>query len=232
VGLSADNDKRLTVLHGLPATSLLVNEIFASIQGESTYAGRPCTFVRTTACNLRCRWCDTTYAFTEGVRHSIDEVLEKVAAFGWPLVEVTGGEPLAQRAVPSLLTRLCDAGYTVLLETSGSLDVACVDPRVVKIVDLKAPSSGEERANRYQNLEHLSSRDELKLILADRRDYEWARDEVRCRRLNERCTVLLGPVTGELEAGALAAWILEDGLPVRLQLQLQTIIWGPGRRGV
>ena len=230
--MAGENDKRLSPLSGLAEGSLLVSEIFASIQGESTYAGQPCTFVRTACCNLRCRYCDTTYAFAAGEPMGLNDIVARVTALAWPLVEVTGGEPLVQKATPALLSRLCDAGLNVLLETSGSIDVAAVDPRVVKIVDLKTPSSGEQRANRWANLELLSTRDELKLVIADRRDYEWAREEVRRRRLHERCTVLFGPVFGELAADDLAGWILEDGLPVRLQLQLHKIIWGAERRGV
>ena len=230
--MATEHDKRLSPLNDLPAGVLRINEIFASIQGESSHAGRPCTFVRTACCNLRCRWCDTSYAFDTGEPMSVDEIAARVAGFGWPLVEVTGGEPLVQKALPALLERLCDTGYEVLLETNGSIDLATVDPRVVKIVDLKAPSSGEQWANRSLNLELLSRRDELKLVIADRSDYEWAREEVRRHRLNERCTVLFGPVFSELSAEDLASWILADALPVRLQLQLHKIVWGPTRRGV
>ncbi|MBI5511013.1 MAG: radical SAM protein [Deltaproteobacteria bacterium] len=230
--MSRTRQARLRPLCDLPPDTLLVSEIFASIQGESTYAGRPCGFVRVTGCNLRCTYCDTTYAYEGGARLSVDAVMSRLSALGLPLIEVTGGEPLLQPAVPVLLSRLCDAGLTVLLETNGSLELAAVDPRVVKIVDLKAPSSGEARRNRMQNLERLAKTDELKLVLAGRGDYEWARRLVREHRLDERCTVLFGAVHGALAPELLAAWILEDRLPVRLQLQLHKILYGARQRGV
>ena len=224
--------RRLRPLDGLPPDTLLVSELFQSIQGESSFAGRPCTFVRTTGCNLRCAWCDTTYAFEAGERMTVPEILAKVAQLGWPLVEVTGGEPLVQPAAPELLRRLCDAGYTVLLETNGSIDIQAVDPRVVRVMDLKTPSSGEARANRDANLESLRPHDELKIVIGDRGDYEWARDQVRRRRLDACCTVLMSSVKGALAPEDLASWILEDHLPVRLQVQLHKILWGSERRGV
>jgi 7-carboxy-7-deazaguanine synthase len=213
--------------------SLLIHEIYASIQGESTFAGLPCTFVRTSTCNLRCRWCDTPQAFTGGVRMSRAEVLERALATKTPLVELTGGEPLLQPAVPRLLEALCDAGKTVLIETSGERDVSVCDPRVHRIMDLKAPGSGESRRNRWANLEHLGRRDEVKVVLSDRADYEWARAVVVEHRLEERVgAVLFSCVFGELEPRDLAAWIVEDHLPVRLQLQAHKYIWGADAQGV
>jgi 7-carboxy-7-deazaguanine synthase len=216
----------------LPAADRLrVTEVFLSIQGESTFAGRPCVFVRLTGCQMRCRWCDTEYAFHGGEWRSRDEVLAAVAAYGCPLVELTGGEPLLQPGAPALLTALCDRGHEVLLETGGGLDIAGVDPRVRRIVDVKCPGSGEAAANRWQNLELLRPTDEVKMVIADEADYRWARRVVEERRLAERCPVLFSPVAGELEPRQLAEWILRDRLPVRFQLQLHKLLWGnePGR---
>ncbi|MCS6800067.1 MAG: radical SAM protein [Myxococcota bacterium] len=213
--------------------SLRVNEIYASIQGESTFAGLPCTFVRLTGCNLRCVWCDTAHAFYEGERMRRSEVLERALAFGTPLVEVTGGEPLLQPGTLPLLRELADAGRTVLLETSGERDVSGVDPRVHRIVDLKAPGSGESHRNRWSNLACLGARDELKIVLVDRADYEWARDVVTREKLHERlAAVLFSPAHGVLEPHRLAGWIVADRLPVRLQLQLHKYVWSPDARGV
>lgn len=217
----------------LDERTLLVNELYRSLQGESTWAGLPCAFVRLTGCPLRCTWCDTEYAFTGGRRMSIEEILSEVAYMDVPLVEVTGGEPLAQPGCPPLLKSLCDAGFTVLIETSGALDVGPVDPRVIKIMDLKCPGSGEVESNRWENLEKLGPRDEIKFVIADRRDYEWAREVVRERRLDEGGRALLfSPVHGSLDTADLAAWILEDALPVRMQLQLHKLIWPDKTRGV
>jgi 7-carboxy-7-deazaguanine synthase len=213
--------------------SLLIHEIYASIQGESTFAGLPCTFVRTSTCNLRCRWCDTPQAFTGGERMSLTEVLDRALATGTPLVELTGGEPLLQPAAPKLLEALCDAGKTVLIETSGERDVSVCDPRVHRIMDLKAPGSGESERNRWANLAHLGPRDEVKIVLAHRADYEWARAVIAEHRLDERVgAVLLSCVFGELSPRDLAAWILEDRLPARLQLQAHKYIWDPSAQGV
>jgi len=210
---------------------LRVTEIFASVQGEGLGSGRPTTFVRLTGCPLRCRWCDTAYAFEGGRWMSLEEVLAEVEARGLPEVTVTGGEPLAQRGCLPLLEALCDRGYRVGLETSGALDVGAVDPRVVKVMDLKAPGSGEAARNRLENLERLRHPDQLKLVLADRADYEWARALIREHRPHERCEVLLSPVHGELEPRELAEWMLADRLPARLQIQLHKLLWGdePGR---
>ena len=214
----------------LPATERLrVNEIFYSLQGESTRSGQPCVLVRLTGCHLRCGWCDTPYSFYEGEWLSRDEVLAKVAAFGCRLVELTGGEPLLQPGALPLLAALCDAGYEVLLETSGAIDIGPVDPRVRRIVDVKCPGSGEVERNHWPNLALLRPTDELKLVLAGEEDYRWARDLVLERRLHERCPVWFSPVTGALSPRDLAEWILRDRLPVRLQLQLHKLLWGDAR---
>ena len=212
--------------------TLDINEIFYSVQGESSWAGMPCIFVRLSFCNLRCSWCDSEYTFAPGTEMNLDAIVETVASYPCRLVEVTGGEPLLQEQTGPLMTRLCDAGYTVLLETSGSLDVSRVDPRVHRIVDLKCPGSGMRERNRYQVLSDLTQRDELKFVVADRTDYEWARDQVRDRDLAAVCTVLMSPVFGRLENVRLAEWILEDALPVRFQVQVHKYIWAPDRRGV
>jgi 7-carboxy-7-deazaguanine synthase len=216
----------------LPGAHLVVNEVYASVQGESTYAGLPCVFVRLTGCNLRCVWCDTAYAFREGTRRTVDGVAQQVLGFGLPLVEITGGEPLLQSGVHRLMAMLADAGLTVLLETSGSVDIARVDPRVVRIVDVKCPGSGEAAKNCWENLEHLRPGDELKFVIAGRDDYEWARAQVRARDLAARATVLFGPAWGAVEPRRLAEWILEDRLPVRFQLQQHKYVWPPETRGV
>lgn len=212
--------------------SLVVNEVYASIQGESTHVGEPCVFVRLTGCNLRCVWCDTSHAFHEGERRTVENIVAEVLAYELPTIEVTGGEPLLQPAVLPLMTALADAGKRVLLETSGSLDISQVDPRVVRIVDVKCPDSGEVDRNRWDNMEHLRPQDELKFVLAGRRDYEWARREIRERNLTDRCRILLGPVWGSLEPQDLVRWILEDRLAVRFQVQLHKYIWSPDARGV
>lgn len=209
---------------------LRVSEIFHSIQGESTRVGLPTTFVRLTGCPLRCVWCDTEYAFTGGENMAVAEIMARVEAIGCHTVCVTGGEPLAQKACLSLLAQLCDAGYSVSLETSGALDIGEVDQRVSCIMDLKAPDSGESERNLWSNLDHLTNKDELKLVLASRADYEWAKSAVVARHLIERCPVLFSPVPDRLDAARLAEWILSDQLPVRLQLQLHKVIW-PGERG-
>ena len=210
---------------------LRVTEIFHSIQGESTHAGRPCAFVRLTGCNLRCRWCDSEYTFTGGERMSIEGIVAKVQAYGCDLVEVTGGEPLAQAEALDLIAALCDAGMEVLIETSGSIDVAPVDPRATLILDVKCPGSGEVAKNRWENLEHLKPNDEVKFVIADRADYDWAREQVTARRL-DRWTVLFSPVWGEMNMRALAEWMLADNVAARLQTQLHKHIWGAEARGV
>lgn len=209
--------------------SLRVSEIFASLQGESTTVGVSTVFVRLTGCPLRCHWCDTTYAFRGGERLALDEILARVAAFGLSEVCVTGGEPLAQPACRELLTLLADAGYRVSLETSGAISIAGLDPRVRCVMDLKAPGSGEVDKNLWDNLEHLRAHDEVKFVLADRIDYEWAKDILERHDLARRATVLFSPVAGSLPPSALAEWIVADRLPVRFQLQLHKILWGDAR---
>jgi len=212
---------------------LTINEIFHSIQGESTHAGRPCVFVRLTACDLRCSWCDTTYAFHEGHKMSVDEVLQRVDAYGCDVVEITGGEPLLQKDVYPLMRQLLDRGRTVMLETGGHLSVEEVPEGVIRVIDVKCPGSGESARNHWANLDRLRPTDEIKFVVCDRADYEYAREIVERRRLLGRCgAVLFSPVHGVLEAKALAAWVLEDRLPVRVQLQIHKFIWDATTRGV
>jgi 7-carboxy-7-deazaguanine synthase len=211
------------------AETLRVSEIFHSLQGESTRAGLPTVFVRLTGCPLRCDWCDTSHAFSGGTPMTVAAILEQVAAFACPTVCVTGGEPLAQAGCLALLAALCDAGYSVSLETSGALDIGGIDARVSRIVDLKAPDSGESTKNRWENLDLLRPTDELKIVLASRADYDWAVAACRERRLFGRCPILFSPVWESLPPRQLAAWILADRLPVRMQLQLHKILWGEER---
>ena len=212
---------------------LTINEIFYSIQGESTYAGRPCVFVRLTACDLRCSWCDTTYAFYEGGKRSLDEVLAEVDRHNCPLVEVTGGEPLLQEDVYPLMQSLLDRGRTVLLETAGHRSTERVPAEVVTILDVKCPGSGEAHRHDWTNLERLRPHDEVKFVVADRADYEYARDVIARYDLSRRAhAVHLSPVHGRLEPRALTEWVLADNLPARVQLQLHKYIWDPATRGV
>jgi 7-carboxy-7-deazaguanine synthase len=212
---------------------LTINEIFYSIQGESTYAGKPCVFVRLTGCDLRCSWCDTPYAFSEGQKMSVDAVLQQVDQYGSPLVEVTGGEPLLQEDVYPLMERLLESGRTVLLETGGQIDLSRVPLAVIKVMDVKCPASGESHRNKWGNIDRLGSRDQVKFVIKDRGDYEFARDLVVRHALDRRCAaILFSPVHGVLEPKALSEWILEDRLPVRLQLQIHKHIWGANVRGV
>lgn len=213
--------------------ALTVNEIFQSIQGESLHAGRPCVFVRLTGCNLRCRYCDTAYAYEEGKPLSLGHIVDQVTAFGCGLVEITGGEPLLQPETPLLVTRLLDLGYEVLVETNGSLDIDILDRRCVRIVDMKCPSSGEEHRNDPANLARLSPLDQLKFVMADKADYAFAKHLIQeGRPAIPPSSILFSPVTGVLDPADLARWILEDNLAVRLHLQLHTIIWPHAERGV
>jgi 7-carboxy-7-deazaguanine synthase len=212
---------------------LTVNEIFYSIQGESTRAGQPCVFVRLTACDLRCSWCDTPYAFHEGVKRSLDEVIDAVEEYDCPLIEITGGEPLLQDDVYPLMRRLLDRGRTVMLETGGHRPIAAVPREVVKVVDFKCPASGEADRNNWQNVDALAPHDEVKFVIQDRADYEFAIDIVRRRDLPSRCAaVLFSPVHGVLHPKTLSEWMLEDRAPARLQVQLHKYIWPPSTRGV
>ena len=214
------------------SSMLRITEIFHSIQGESSYAGQPCVFVRLTGCPLRCTWCDTDYSFYGGQESPVDAVLEKVGSYGCRLVEVTGGEPLAQPESLPLITRLCDAGYTVLLETSGAIDIAPVDPRAHIILDVKCPGSGMTDRMHWPNVSRLTAKDEAKFVLADRADYDWAREVLVEHDLASRCPVHFSPVFASLDLRQLAEWILADRLPVRFQLQLHKYIWAPDMRGV
>ncbi|MBW2100576.1 MAG: radical SAM protein [Deltaproteobacteria bacterium] len=212
---------------------LKVNEIFCSIQGESLYAGRPCVFVRLSGCNLRCSYCDTHYAYDEGTKMSIPEIMDRVAAFQCSLVEVTGGEPMLQDDTPLLIRRLLENGDEVLLETNGSLDISSVDGRCIKIVDVKCPSSGEETKNDLENLKRLHTHDQVKFVIANRKDYEYARkiSELKCFQIPPG-NRLFSPVSEKMNPADLAEWIIEDNLNVRLHLQLHKIIWPGNQRGV
>ena len=210
---------------------LRISEIFYSLQGETSRIGLPTVFIRLTGCPLRCGYCDTSYASTGGQNMTLTAILEQVAGYRTRYVTVTGGEPLAQKNCPALLTALCDAGYSVSLETSGALDIAEVDPRVSKIMDIKTPGSGELEKNRWTNLDYLTQHDEIKFVLCDEADYHWACRMIREHDLDKRCPVLFSPVHGQLDPTALANWILRDQLPVRMQIQLHKLLWedGPGR---
>ncbi|MFL6528273.1 MAG: radical SAM protein [Chthoniobacterales bacterium] len=213
--------------------TLTVNEIYVSIQGESTWAGERCVFVRLTFCDLRCSYCDTEYAFYEGRKQTLSEIVSAVESFDCPLVEITGGEPLLQKNVLPLMATLCDAGHTVLLETSGAHDISLVDRRVHRIMDLKTPGSGEVGRNRFENIEQLSERDEVKFVIGSREDYEWSREQLRRFDLASRVrAVLFSPIFGRIEPQQIVDWIVEDKLPVRFQLQMHKFIWPPTQRGV
>jgi 7-carboxy-7-deazaguanine synthase len=217
-----------SAIESLPTSEarLRISEIFFSLQGEADAVGWPTVFVRLTGCPLRCVWCDTAYAFHGGEWRTLDEILSNVAAYGARHVCVSGGEPLAQKRCIALLARLCDAGYDVSLETSGALDVGAVDARVSKVVDLKAPGSGEVSRNLWSNIAQLRAHDQVKIVIADRDDYEWARARIADYDIAARCTVLFSPVYGKLEPRTLAEWILADRLPVRFQMQLHKALWG------
>ncbi len=224
--------RRLKPLENAPPDGLMVHEIYASVQGESTYAGLPCTFIRTTACHLRCTYCDTPHAFTQGGPWSVDAVLAEVRRLGISLVEITGGEPLLQPNVLPLMRRLCDEGFEVLLETSGACDISEVDPRVIRIMDLKTPTSGECEANLWANLAHLTPKDEVKFVVGDRDDYQWCRGVIAEHQLDTKATLLMGTVFGRLKPSELVEWIVQDKLAVRMQLQMHKYIWEPDLRGV
>ncbi len=223
----------MTMSESDDAATLTVNEIYQSIQGESSWAGWRCVFVRLTFCNLRCTYCDTEYAFYEGKKRTVSEVFDEVMAMACPMVEITGGEPLLQKGALPLMARLCDAGREVLIETSGNRDISGVDPRVHIIMDLKTPSSGESARNRLENIPLLRKKDEVKFVLGSPEDYEWAREMVRAHALSERCGgVLFSPVFGKIEPRSIVEWILRDGLDVRFQLQMHKFIWEPERKSV
>ena len=212
---------------------LTINEIYESIQGESSWAGERCIFVRLTFCNLRCTYCDTEYAFYDGEKRGVGEIFDEVMAIDCPMVEITGGEPLLQKGVLRLMEKLCDAGRQVLIETSGNRDISVVDPRVHVIMDLKTPSSGEQLKNRLANIPHLAEKDEVKFVIGSEEDYEWARGMVREHGLDEKCgTVLFSPVFGKIESRDIVDWIVRDKLDVRFQLQMHKFIWEPEKQGV
>jgi 7-carboxy-7-deazaguanine synthase len=224
--------QRLALLENKPAGQLLIHEIFRSIQGESTFAGLPCVFVRLAVCNSRCRWCDTPHAFHQGSLMAPEQVLDRVQSYGCPLVEITGGEPLLQDEVFPLMTRLADLGLTVLLETSGALDISRVDHRVHIVMDLKCPDSGECAGNRWANLDILKPTDQIKFVVASRQDFDWSAQTIRKLQLDRRFVILLSPVFGAVAPLELATWLLDSGLQVRMQLQLHKYIWDPETRGV
>jgi len=232
VSVPPRHDHRLKPLEGKPAGTLLVHEIYRSLQGESTFAGLPCVFIRLTACHLRCVYCDTPHAFGHGEVLALDEVVARALQLGDALVEITGGEPLLQPEVYSLMTRLVDAGKTVLLETSGAIDIGAVDPRVRVILDIKTPGSGEVEANVWSNLGLLKPTDEVKVVVCDRADFDWAAGFVLAHRLTECSPVLFSAAFGRVDPTELAGWILDSRLPVRLQLQQHKILWDPNARGV
>lgn len=209
-----------------------ITEIFYSIQGESTFSGLPCVFIRTTGCNLRCVWCDTEYSFYGGEEMSLDQIMAKVGSYDCKLVELTGGEPMLQKEIYELSERLLAQGYTVLMETGGSLDLSKLDARVIKIMDLKCPGSEESDKNYWPNLDILSPHDQIKFVIKDRRDYDWALATIRRHRLDERFALLFSPVFNEMSYRELAEWMLADGVKARFQVQLHKYIWPPNMRGV
>jgi 7-carboxy-7-deazaguanine synthase len=230
--LPVTHEHRLEPLRDKPDGHLLVHEIYQSVQGESTFAGLPCVFVRLTACSARCVWCDTPHAFKEGTLYSLEQVQEKATSFGCPLVELTGGEPLLQREALTLMARLADSGHTVLLETGGTVPIEGVDPRVHVIMDLKCPDSGECENNHWPNLALLKPMDQIKFVIASRRDFEWTEKTVRQHSLDTRFTVLVSAVFGAVKPLELVEWLLASGLQIRMQLQMHKYIWDPKERGV
>jgi 7-carboxy-7-deazaguanine synthase len=229
---SPSTKSRLAPLQNKPPGQLLIHEIYRSIQGESTFAGLPCVFVRLAVCDSRCVWCDTPHAFKQGTLYALDDILEQVGSYNCLLVEITGGEPLLQAEVLPLMARLADRGLTVLLETSGAHDVSRVDPRVHIIMDLKCPDSGESAGNYWPNLEILKPSDQIKFVIASRRDFDWTVETIRSQNLATRFAVLLSPVFGSVQPVELAEWLMASGLQVRMQLQLHKYIWDPQARGV
>ena len=222
--VSAVGEKRQTIT---------INEIYQSIQGESTWAGLPCVFVRLTFCDLRCTYCDTEYAFYAGTKMTVPEIVEQVRSYGCRLVEITGGEPLLQKNVLPLMKELCDLGMSVLIETSGAHDISKIDPRVHRIMDLKTPGSGECHRNLYANIPHLTARDEVKFVIGSREDYDWSKQKLEEFDLPNRCgTVLFSPIFGRIEPREIVEWMLADRLPVRFQLQMHKFIWSPETKGV
>ncbi len=209
-----------------------ITEIFYSIQGESSFIGRPCVFIRTTGCNLRCVWCDTTYSFYGGEEIGLDDVMKKVESYGCKLAEITGGEPMLQKEIYELCDRLLAANYTVLMETGGSLDLSRLDSRLIKIVDIKCPGSGESERNYWPNLDILQPHDQIKFVIKDRTDYEWSLSVISHHRLDERFHLLFSPVFGEMDLRPLAEWMLADHVKAQLQIQLHKFIWSPTTRGV
>jgi 7-carboxy-7-deazaguanine synthase len=212
--------------------TLIINEIFFSIQGESKQIGQPCIFIRLTACDLRCVWCDTAYAFEEGTEMTIDAILQKVKDYKCKLVEITGGEPLFQENVHALIKKLCDNNYEVMIETGGHRDISGIDSRVKRVMDIKCPGSKMEKHNRWENIKSLTTRDEVKFVIADEADYNWAKSILQKYGLDRKCSVLFSGVFGKLENRTLAEWILHDRLDVRFQLQMHKYIWDPNKRGV
>jgi 7-carboxy-7-deazaguanine synthase len=229
---STEHRHRLQLLRNKPPGQLLIHEIYRSVQGESTFAGLPCVFVRLTVCDARCVWCDTPHAFNQGELYTAEAVVERVQSYNCPLVEITGGEPLLQKEVLPLMTTLADLGMTVLLETSGAHDVSEVDRRVVIIMDLKCPDSGESAGNRWENLASLKPQDQIKFVIASRRDFDWAANVISEHALDRRFIVLLSPVFDAVPPIELAEWLLASGLHVRMQLQLHKYVWDPAARGV
>lgn len=224
--------QRLRVLENRPTGQLLIHEIYRSVQGESTFAGLPCVFVRTTGCGQRCSWCDTPHSFVEGKLLDIDEVIRQIKSFGCPLIEFTGGEPLLQDEILPIMARLAEDRYTVLIETGGAESVHRIDPRVHVIMDLKCPDSGECERNNWANLDFLKPTDQIKFVLASRRDFDWAVQSILKHQLDQRFTVLLSAVFDKVQLSDLASWHLESGLNVRMQLQMHKFIWDPKARGV
>ncbi|MEJ2052598.1 MAG: radical SAM protein [Calditrichaceae bacterium] len=212
--------------------SLRINEIFFSIQGESSYAGRPCIFIRLTYCNLRCSFCDTEYAFFEGDFLSFDEIINQIKIYNCDLIEITGGEPLVQKNVLPFMSMLCNAGYEVLIETGGHMDISQIDKRVKRVMDIKCPGSGESDKNLWQNIRYLTENDQVKFVISDRTDFDWAKGIIQKYNLSKKCTVLMSPDFQKLKNIKLAEWILKESPDARFQLQMHKYIWPPDQRGV